>query len=73
MPPPCAQRVRGSWCLTRGFDLVFQAVAFAFDDDGLGVVEHAVEDGAGDAGVVIEDLRPVFVGSDLLTPAGDSR
>ena len=43
-------------------DLVFHAEAFAFDHDGLGVMQHAVEDGAGDAGVVVEDLRPVFVG-----------
>jgi len=40
--------------------LVFHAVALAFDDDGLGVMEHAVEDGAGDTGIVIEDFPPVF-------------
>ncbi len=28
---------------------------------GLGVVEHAVQDGAGDAGIVVEDFRPVFI------------
>ena len=52
------ERARGSG---RGLDLVFHAEAFAFDHDGFGVMEDAVEDGAGDAGVVIEDLGPVFV------------
>jgi hypothetical protein len=42
--------------------LVFHAVALAFDDDGLGVVEHTVQNRAGDAGVVIKDLGPVFIG-----------
>jgi len=35
--------------------LVLHAVAWAFDDDGLAVVEEAVEDGGGDGAVVVED------------------
>jgi len=48
-------------------DLFFGAEALALDDDGIDVVEDAVEDGGGERAVVIEDLRPVFVG----TVAGD--
>src|SRR6202049_3129257 len=42
-------------------NLVLGAVALAFDDDRVGVVEDAVEDGGGQGAVVVEDLRPVFV------------
>ena len=45
-----------------GLDAVFHAVAFAFDDDGFGVVEDAVEEGGGEGGVVVEDGGPVFEG-----------
>jgi len=38
--------VRAAWSLGRRFDLVFHAEAFAFDDDGVGVMEDSVEDGA---------------------------
>ena len=41
---------------------VLHAVGFAFDDGGIGAVEEPVEDGGGDAGVVVEDSRPVLVG-----------
>ena len=44
--------------LVRRLGLVFYEEAFAFDDDGLGVVEHAVEDGAGDAGKPLSDPIP---------------
>src|SRR6202049_3902035 len=44
-------------------NLVLGAVALAFDDDGVGVVQDAVEDGGGQGAVVVEDLRPVFVGA----------
>jgi len=43
------------------FDLVFHAVTFAFDNDGLGVMEHAVQNRAADAGVVIKNFGPVFI------------
>ena len=43
-----------------GLDAVLHAVAFALDDDGLGVVEDAVEDGGGEGGVVVEDGGPVL-------------
>ena len=41
--------------------MAFHAVAFAFDDDGVGPVQDAVEDGAGEAGIVIEDFGPALV------------
>ena len=44
------------------FGAVFHAVAGAFDDDGVAVVEEAVEDGGGDGGVAVEDGGPLFVG-----------
>src|SRR5882757_773872 len=44
-------------------DLVLHAEAFAFDDDGVGVVQDAVEDGGGQRAVVVEYLRPVLVGA----------
>ena len=43
--------------------MVLHAVAFAFDEDGLGMVQEAVEDGGGQGAVVVEDLGPVFEGS----------
>ena len=44
------------------FVAVFHAVAGAFEDDGLAVVEEAVEDGGGDGGVAVEDAGPLLVG-----------
>src|SRR6266446_5022312 len=44
-------------------DLILRAEALAFDDDGVGVVQHAIEDGGGQGAIVVEDLRPVFVGA----------
>ena len=44
-------------------DLILHAEALAFDDDRVGVVQDAVEDGGGQRTVVVEDLRPVFVGA----------
>lgn len=41
-------------------DLVFHAEAGAFDNDRLGVVEEAVQDGRGDGTVVVEDAGPLF-------------
>ena len=37
-------------------NLVLHAEALAFDDDRLGVVQDAVEDGGGQRAVVVEDL-----------------
>ncbi len=34
--------------------MVFHAEGFALDDDGFRAVEDAVEDGGGDAGVVVK-------------------
>ena len=38
----------------------FMRIAFAFDEDGFGVVQEAVEDGGGEGAVVVEDFGPVF-------------
>jgi hypothetical protein len=43
-------------------DAVFHPVTGALDDDRLGVVQDTVEDGRGQRGVVVEDVRPVLVG-----------
>ena len=45
-----------------GFDAVFHAEARAFDDDGLGMMEEAVEDGGGDGGVTVKDGCPLLEG-----------
>ena len=42
-------------------DLFLGPEALAFDDDGIDVMEDAVEDGGGQGAVVVEDLRPVLV------------
>jgi hypothetical protein len=43
-------------------DLVLHAVTDAFEEDSLGVVEQAVQDGCGDGAVVVEDAGPLFEG-----------
>lgn len=43
--------------------MVFHAVAGAFDDDGLGVVEESVENGGGQGGVVVEDAGSLLEGA----------
>src|SRR6202158_6201753 len=45
------------------FNFVLHAEALAFDDDRVGVVQDAVEDGRGQRAVILEDLRPVFIGA----------
>ena len=45
-----------SWSLDLFVDLVLHAEARAFDDDRLGVVQDAIEDGGGQRAVVVEDL-----------------
>ncbi len=56
-------------CAVRGveetlgrLDLIFHPVAFAFDDHRLSMVEEAVQHGAGQGRVIVEDLGPVFIG-----------
>src|SRR5215467_8393970 len=44
-------------------DSLFGAEALALDDDGIDVVQDAIEDGGGQGAVVVEDLRPVLVGA----------
>ena len=41
---------------------VFHAVAGAFDDDGVAMMQEAVEDGGGDGGVAVEDGGPLIEG-----------
>lgn len=50
-------------CMAGGsrFDAVFGAVASALNDDGLSVMEHAVQDRGGKGAVVVEDGRPMLV------------
>ena len=51
----------GGWI--SGVDLVFHAVALAFDDECLGVMEEAVEDGGGQGVVVVEDAGLLIEGA----------
>ena len=43
-----------------GLDLVFHAIAGAFDDDRLGMMEEPIQHGGGQRGVVVEDAGPLF-------------
>jgi hypothetical protein len=52
----CAFR---SWSLDQFVNLSFMR-AFAFDDS---VMEDAIEDGGFQGAVIVEDLRPAFVGA----------
>ena len=45
-----------------GLDLVLHSKAGAFDDDRLGVMEEAVQNGGGEGAVVVEDPGPLFEG-----------
>ena len=42
-------------------DLVFHAVGFAFNNDRFGLVKEAVQDGGGDASIVVKDGGPLFI------------
>ena len=42
-------------------NLLFHAVAFAFYNNGVGVMQKPVEDGGRKCRVIVENLRPVFV------------
>ena len=44
-------------------DLVLGAVAATLDEDGFDVMKEAVQEGGGEGGVVVEDLRPVLIGA----------
>jgi hypothetical protein len=43
--------------------LVAHAITAAFDDDGLGVMQQAVEQGRGQGAIVVEDFRPLLEGA----------
>ena len=51
---------RWAWRSSR-FDLIFGAEAAAFEGDGFGVVEQAIEQRGGEHAVAVEDARPMFV------------
>jgi hypothetical protein len=40
--------------------MVLHSVAFSVNEDGLCMVQEAIQDGGSEGAVVIEDLRPVF-------------
>jgi hypothetical protein len=42
-----------------GLGLVLHSIALAFNDDGFGVVEEAIQDGRSDGAVVVEDRGPL--------------
>ena len=44
------------------FSFAFRSEALSVDEDGVAVVEEAVEDGACERGVVAEESRPLVVG-----------
>ncbi len=48
------------WGLVRRLDLILHVIGFAVDDDGLGLVQQAVQNRRSDAGVVVEDRRPLL-------------
>ena len=53
--------VFGLSLLSRFFDLISHAVACSLDGDGVGMMEHSIQNGAGQGGVIVEDLTPLFV------------
>ncbi len=44
------------------FDLILHSVTGSFDDNGLGMVEEAVQDGRGDGAVIVENGGPLLEG-----------
>jgi len=46
----------------RCLDLIFHSIAFPLDYQGVGVMQQAVQNGAGQGAVVVKDLGPVFIG-----------
>ena len=55
------QRGHNTSEVTLRIDAVLHAVTLAFDNDGLGVVQDAVEDGRGQRAVIVKDRRPLLV------------
>ena len=49
--------------------MILHAVALAFDHDGLGMMQEAIEQSGSEGTVVVEDLRPLLVD----TVGGDVR
>ena len=45
------------------FDLLFGSVAASFYDDGFDMVQDPVQQRCGECGVLVEDFRPLFVGT----------
>ena len=45
-----------------GFLLIFHSVAGSFDDEGVGMMEEAIQDCGGNGAVVIENRGPMFEG-----------
>jgi hypothetical protein len=44
-------------------ELVFHAETFAFDDDGLGVMQQPVQDGCCQGAVIVKYLGPLLEGA----------
>lgn len=42
-------------------ELILHPVTRAFENDSFGMMEEPIQNGAGDGGVVVKDLRPLFV------------
>ena len=42
--------------------MIFHSIAWAFDDDGLCMMQEPVKDGGGKGAVVVEDAGPFFIG-----------
>ena len=51
---------RGGTRAFSGLDPILHAIAFAFDKDGLGMMQEEVEQSRGESADVIEDLRPLL-------------
>ena len=43
------------------FNAILHAITFPLDNDGFGMMQHAVQDRGGERAVAIEDRRPIFV------------
>jgi hypothetical protein len=46
----------------RSFDLVLETVTFSLNHHRFGMVEHPVQNGRSNGGIVVEDAQPVFIG-----------
>src|SRR5580700_8181831 len=52
---------RLAWLNLGCFDLILHAVTFPINNHGFSVVQEAVQHGAGEGAVVVEDFGPVFI------------